>query len=84
MKAAKSLAADMNIPVKRALKYVYQFHYVSLIHLLKVVDTDPEAFKKWFKQQREIKKVEWNIRPKIQSQIAAKQNKAKIASALSG
>ena len=74
----------MSIPVKRALKYVHQLHYVSLIHLLEVVETDPEAFKKWFKQQRKMKKIEWDLRPKIQSQIAARQNKAKIASALSG
>jgi hypothetical protein len=84
MEAAKSLAADMSIPVKRALKYVYQFNYVSLIHLLRVVDTDPEDFKRWFKQQRKLKKLEWDIRPKIQSQIASRQNKAKIVSALSG
>ena len=83
MKAAKSLAAEMNIPVRRALKYVYQFHYVSLIHLLRVIDTDPEAFEKWFKQQRKLMKLQWDVRPPMQSRIAARQNKAKIVSALS-
>ena len=83
MEAARALAADMNIPVQRALKYVYQLHYVSLVHLLRVVDADPQEFKRWLEQQRKMLKKEWDLRPPIQSQIATRQNKAKIVSALS-
>ena len=83
MKAARSLAADMNIPVRRALKYVYQFHYVSLIHVLRVLGADTKEMRRWFKQQRKLKKAEWDLRPPIQSRIAARQNKAKVVSALS-
>ena len=81
--AAKLLAKAEQIPVSKATKYVNQFSPRAFPYVYRVLGGDKEEMHKWFRQQRQLKETEWDIRPKIQSRIAVRQQRAKIITALS-
>ena len=74
--AAKLLAKAEQIPVSKATKHVNQFSPRAFPYVYKVLGGDKEEMQQWFQQQRKLKEMEWDIRPKIQSRIAARQQRA--------
>ena len=83
LEAAKSLAREERIPVSKAAKYVHQFHSMAFPHVYKVIGGERQEAQQWYIQQRELKKMEWTLRPLMQKVIAVRQQRAKIITALS-